>query len=117
MDLDLLATVSLHGRPGHLRLVAPASLGVPEAAARAAASDGLDLDVATACGAGEVRWLWEGAVDGPGLAAMLRAAMVHEVVPCDIGGRPHRARAIACWYDAGHGTAVVELGGRPEPLA
>lgn len=64
-----------------------------------------------------LRWLWEGTVDGPGLAALLRAVMVHGAVPCDVDGTPHRARAIACWYDAGHGTAVVELEGRPEPMA
>jgi len=63
------------------------------------------------------RWLWEGAVDGPGLAAILRAAMLHGMVPCDVGGRPHRARAVGCWYDAAGGTAVVELAGPPEPLA
>ena len=63
------------------------------------------------------RWLWEGAVDGPGLAALLRSMMVHGRVPCDVDGRPHRARALACWYDAGRGTLVVELADGPEPVA
>jgi hypothetical protein len=63
------------------------------------------------------RWLWEGAVDGPGLAALLRSMMVHGRVPCDVDGRPHRAQAVGCWYDAGRGTVVVELAGGPEPVA
>ena len=63
------------------------------------------------------RWLWEGAVDGPGLAALLRSMMVHGRVPCDVDGRPHRAQAVGCWYDAGRGTLVVELAAGPEPVA
>jgi hypothetical protein len=65
----------------------------------------------------EPRWLWEGAVDGPGLAALLRSMMVHGRVPCDVDGLPHRAQAVGCWYDAGRGTVVVELAGGPEPVA
>ncbi len=110
---DPPATVRLHGHPGLLRRVAPgAALGegpVPHGDRTPVEPphDRSDVD----------RWLWEGAVDGPGIAAILRAAMVHGIVPCDVGGLPHRARAVACWYDAAAGTAVVELFARPEPLA
>jgi hypothetical protein len=103
MGIDRASTVRLHGHPGLLRVTAP----VPGsgASARAIADD-----------AGP-RWVWEGAVDGPGLVAILRSVMVHGVVPTDVDGRPHRARALGCWYDAAHGTALVELAGPPEPLA
>jgi hypothetical protein len=80
--------------------------------------DGSPARSAAAVGRGDgERWLWEGAVDGPGLASILRAAMLHGMVPCDVAGRPHRVRAVGCWYDAAGGTAVVELTGPPEPLA
>lgn len=108
MLLDAASPVRLHGRPGLLRFVAP--VGHPHVPAL--------RDGAPVVAAGEGgRWLWEGAVDGPGLVAMLRSTLVHGIVPCEVDGRPHRVRAIGCWYDAGGGTALVELAGRPEPLA
>jgi hypothetical protein len=111
MLLDAASPVRLHGRPGLLRLVTPGHSGdATEAPVLGAAPP-----IAEMVDGG--RWIWEGAVDGPGLVAMLRSAMVHGIVPCEVDGRPHRARAIGCWYDAGGGTALVELAGRPEPLA
>jgi hypothetical protein len=111
MPLDAASPVRLHGRPGLLRLVSAGDAGDPVdrpgLAAVAPGAEGVDAG----------RWIWEGAVDGPGLVAILRSAMVHGIVPCEVDGRPHRARAIGCWYDAGGGTALVELAGRPEPLA
>jgi hypothetical protein len=108
---DTASPVRLHGRPGLLRLVAPGdSGGVVDAPVLGAVAP-------MAAGVDGGRWIWEGAVDGPGLVAMLRSALVHGIVPCEVDGRPHRARAIGCWYDAGGGTALVELAGRPEPLA
>jgi hypothetical protein len=108
MLLDAASPVRLHGRPGLLRYVTPRDAVGPDA---------LDaVPSATAAGEGG-RWIWEGAVDGPGLVAMLRSTLTHGIVPCEVEGRPHRARAIGCWYDAGGGTALVELAGRPEPLA
>lgn len=105
MAIDHASTVRLHGHPGLLRAAAPGA--VPGSGAQAGTiGDG-------AC----PRWLWEGAVDGPGLVAILRAVMVHGIVPCDVGGRPHRARARGGWYDAARGTALIELAGPPEPLA
>jgi hypothetical protein len=111
MLLDAASPVRLHGRPGLLRLVTSGHSG--------GSSDdpGPEAAPPIAAGADGGRWIWEGAVDGPGLVAMLRSAMVHGIVPCEVDGRPHRARAIGCWYDAGGGTALVELAGRPEPLA
>jgi hypothetical protein len=105
MAIDPASTVRLHGHPGVLRAAAPGS--APGAGGRAAA----DPEGA------RPRWLWEGAVDGPGLVAILRAVMVHGIVPCDVGGQPHRARALGGWYDAAHGTALIELAGPPEALA
>jgi hypothetical protein len=92
--------VRLQGLPGMLRRVV----------SREGSGDGR-------ADAPEPRWLWEGAVDGPMLAALLRSMMVHGRVPCDVDGRPHRARAVGCWYDAGRGTVVVELADEPEPVA
>jgi hypothetical protein len=111
MLLDAASPVRLHGRPGLLRLVSAGDTVGPV--------DGHGLGAAVPCAAGVEggRWIWEGAVDGPGLVAILRSAMVHGIVPCEMDGRPHRARAIGCWYDAGGGSALVELAGRPEPLA
>lgn len=68
-----------------------------------------DLDASTL--------VWEGQVDGPGLATLLALSLRHAMVPCEIEGRPYRVRAKGCWFDAGHGSVVVELAGVPEPLA
>jgi hypothetical protein len=105
MAIDHASTVRLHGHPGLLRAADPAVL--PGSGGGTGASPGV----------GGPRWLWEGAVDGPGLVAILRAVLVHGIVPCDVGGQPHRARALGGWYDAAHGTALIEMAGPPETLA
>lgn len=102
------ANVRLLGRPGALRHVLVPAPDAPLAGAGAAtASEGVIGP----------RWWWEGAFDGPGLAAVVRAAATGGSVPCEVDGRPHRLGVVACWYDAGCGLAVVELTGPPEPLA
>lgn len=102
------ATVRLLGRPGTLRHVLAHDPG-----------EAPSLRDGDAAGPGAIaaRWWWEGVVDGPGLAAVLRAAAHGGGVPCEVDGRPHRMSVLACWYDAGRGYAVVELRGGPEPLA
>jgi hypothetical protein len=100
MVIEHAPMVRLQGLPGMLRRVV---------GSEASGGDGTEGPVS--------RWLWEGASDGPGLVALLRSMMVHGRVPCDVDGRPHRARAIGCWYDAGRGTVVVEFAERPEPVA
>lgn len=60
--------------------------------------------------------VWEAAVDGPGLARVLAAALVQDALPCVIGGVPHHARARGCWYDAASGVLVVELREPPRAL-
>ena len=104
MVIDHESTVRLHGHPGLLRC---AAAGAFPGSGAPAVPIGVDPGP---------RWVWEGAVDGPGLVAILRAVMVHGIVPCDVSGQPHRARAIGGWYDAAHGTALIELAGPPEPL-
>ncbi len=79
------------------RSEAPTTVGTP------------DLDTSTL--------VWEGEMDGLALATLLALSMRHAMVPCEIEGRPHRARAQGCWFDAGRGLLVVELVGRPEPMA
>ena len=101
MVIEHAPMVRLQGLPGMLRRVVGSEAS--------GGGDGTEDPVS--------RWLWEGASDGPGLAALLRSMMVHGRVPCDVDGRPHRARAIGCWYDAGRGTVVVEFAERPEPVA
>jgi len=114
MVIGPLPTVRLHGRPGQLRRVTgepvPPVPGSVAAAAGGAGNGPTGVDL-------EPRWIWEGALDGPGLATLMRTALVHGMVPCELDGRPHRARATGCWYDAGHGTVIVELAGMPEPIA
>jgi len=128
MVIEPVPVVRLQGRAGQLRCVlaeGPPGVPVGQPAPPRAEASAVGAPVGSAALGGHagdaeavaLRWLWEGTVDGPGLAALLQAVMVHGAVPCDVDGRPHRARAIACWYDAGHGTTVVELKGRPEPMA
>jgi hypothetical protein len=66
---------------------------------------------------GEPQWLWEGSLDGPGVAALIRSLMQTGSFPCDWRGAPHRAVASCAWYDAGRGAVVLELRGPPERLA
>ena len=61
--------------------------------------------------------VWEGAVAGPDLARVLRAALDHGALPCDMAGVPHRADVGSCWYDAATGLLVVELRAPLRPLA
>jgi hypothetical protein len=53
--------------------------------------------------------VWEGAVAGPDLARVVRAALERGALPCDVAGVPHRASVGSCWYDAATGLLVVEL--------
>ncbi|MDA1148344.1 MAG: hypothetical protein O3A76_17235 [Chloroflexi bacterium] len=110
MVIDAVPTVRLHGHPGQLRFVRSGVRVAPTGAADA------DTTIAPPGDADAPQWIWEGDVDGPGLVAMVRAALQHGIVPCEVDGHPHRARATGCWYDAGRGTVVIELAGRPEPL-
>jgi hypothetical protein len=68
-------------------------------------------------GEGSPQWLWEGHLDGPGLAALIRHLMRTGSFPCDLRGVPYRGSASSCWYDAGGGAVVLELAGPPERLA
>lgn len=61
--------------------------------------------------------VWEGAVAGPDLARVLRAALDRGALPCDVAGVPHRADVGSCWYDAATGLLVVELRAPLRPLA
>ncbi len=124
MVIDSLPTVRLHGHVGQLRLLAPSTLDAASGppSRTDTITDGLvaaDPLERTPTGSDDHdhRWVWEGSVDGPGIASLVRSVLVHGVVPCELDGRPHRARALGCWYDAGHGTVIVELAGRPHPLA
>lgn len=67
--------------------------------------------------ADDAGWVWEGAVDGPGLARVLRHALEQGALPCDVDGVPHRVHAGSCWYDAATGVLVVELREPPRPVA
>jgi hypothetical protein len=67
-------------------------------------------------GAAAVR-VWEGAVAGPDLARVLRAALDRGALPCDVAGVPHRADVGSCWYDAATGLLVVELRAPLRPVA
>lgn len=60
--------------------------------------------------------VWEGAVAGPDLARVLRAALDRGALPCDVAGVPHRADVGSCWYDAATGLLVVELRAPLRPL-
>lgn len=102
------ANVRLLGRPGALRHVLVPDPDAPLGGTGAAPARDAAIGP---------RWWWEGVVDGPGLAAVIRAASTGGSVPCEFEGRPHRMGVIACWYDAGRGLAVIELTGPPEPLA
>lgn len=61
--------------------------------------------------------VWEGAVAGPDLARVLRAALDRGALPCDLAGVPHRADVGSCWYDAATGLLIVELRAPLRPLA
>lgn len=61
--------------------------------------------------------VWEGAVAGPDLARVLRAALDRGALPCDVAGVPHRADVGSCWYDAATGLLIVELRAPLRPLA
>ena len=86
--------VRLLGHLGRLRERTPTSPGDGPAAAR----------------------VWEGAVAGPDLARVLRAALDRGALPCDVAGVPHRADVGSCWYDAATGLLVVELRAALRPL-
>jgi hypothetical protein len=60
---------------------------------------------------------WEGAVDGPGLARILRTVLSGGALPCDVDGTPFRLEVGSCWYDAAHGTLLVEVRGRLQRVA
>ena len=104
MSVEPGSTAHLLRCPGQLRQLPPEH--VDEAVSASASPDERPA-----------RWVWEGAMDGPGLAALLRSAMVLGVVPCEVAAQPYRARVVHVWYDAGQGTVVAELAGRPEPVA
>ncbi len=56
--------------------------------------------------------VWEGAVDGPGLARILRTVLSFGSLPCDVDGTPYRLEAGSCWYDAAHGALLIEVRGQ-----
>jgi hypothetical protein len=66
---------------------------------------------------GKGHWLWEGVLDGPRVAALIRSTLQTGSFPCEVHGSPHRAIVSCAWYDAGRGAVVLELGGPPERLA
>ncbi len=61
--------------------------------------------------------VWEGAVDGPGLARILRTALTTGALPCDVDGTPFRLDAGSCWYDAARGMLLIEVRGRLQGVA
>jgi hypothetical protein len=61
--------------------------------------------------------VWEGALDGPGLALLLRSVLQQGSIACEVGGIPHRLKPNAVWYDAGSGTVLCEVAAPPLPLA
>lgn len=112
--------VRLHGQPGHLRTLIDTAPATPPSFGAGSrdlptGSEAPPIGGASAMEASTL--VWEGAMDGLALASLLASSMRHAMVPCEIEGRPYRARAQGCWFDAGRGVLVVELVGRPEPMA
>jgi hypothetical protein len=57
--------------------------------------------------------VWEADLDGDSVAALLRRAMVHGSLRCDVGGVASTVRVQGCYYDAAGRRIVVELAGAP----
>lgn len=59
---------------------------------------------------------WEGALDGPGVALLLRTVLQQGSIACEVEGVPHRLKPRGIWYDAGTGLVVCEVSAPPQPL-